>query len=130
MPLMTRRAAVHVAAALSLAFAALPAAQAQPKTGGELKIALSYDPSALDPHFSAIAGNDSNKRLDDAVQASLASTDPAKRDEHVREAMAVAVKDFAVLPSHYQLASWAMKKSLAYAGRIAEFTFAQQVKPQ
>ena len=44
--------------------------------------------------------------------------------------MGAAIKDYAVLPTHYQYASWAMKKGLSYPGRIDEFTFAHQVKPE
>jgi len=56
---VTRRTAVALATAITAAFIALasPAAHAQPKAGGELKIALSYDSSSLDPHFAATAGN-------------------------------------------------------------------------
>ena len=43
--------------------------------------------------------------------------------------MAAAMKDYAALPTHYQLATWAMRPGLNYVGRIDEFTFAHQVKP-
>lgn len=75
-------------------------------------------------------GKYSNKQLDELIQASLASTDPVKRDENGRAAMALAIKDHAVIPTHYQLATWAMKKGITYPGRLDEFTFAQQVKPK
>ncbi len=74
-------------------------------------------------------GKYSNKAVDELVHASLQSTDPAKRDANAREAMTLALKDYAVLPTHYQLASWAMKKGLNYPGRIDEFTFANLIKP-
>ncbi|MES2948569.1 MAG: ABC transporter substrate-binding protein [Pseudomonadota bacterium] len=75
-------------------------------------------------------GGYSNKAVDELVLAALASTDPAKRDANARDAMTVALKDYAVLPTHYQFASWAMKKGLQYPGRIDEFTFAHFVKPE
>ncbi len=75
-------------------------------------------------------GKYSNKAVDDLVHAALQSTDPAKRDANAREAMTLALKDYAVLPTHYQFASWAMKKGLTYAGRIDEFTFANLIKPE
>ena len=75
-------------------------------------------------------GGYSNKAMDERVLAALASTDPARRDANAREAMALALKDYAVLPTHYQFASWAMKKGLQYPGRIDEFTFANFVKPE
>jgi len=75
-------------------------------------------------------GKYSNRKVDELTAAALASTDPARRDELAREAMTLAMKDYAVLPTHYQLASWAMKKGVAYPGRIDEFTFANLVKPE
>jgi len=75
-------------------------------------------------------GGYSNKTVDGLVLTALSSTDPAKRDASAREAMTVALKDYAVLPTHYQYASWAMKKGLQYQGRIDEFTFANFVKPE
>ena len=55
---VTRRFVVTLATALATSLTLpLAQAQAQPKAGGELKIALSYDPSSLDPHFAATAGN-------------------------------------------------------------------------
>ena len=44
--------------------------------------------------------------------------------------MALAMKDHAVLPTHYQFASWALRRGLSYPGRIDEFTFAHLVKPE
>lgn len=75
-------------------------------------------------------GKYSNPRVDELVHASLQSTDPAARDTKAREAMALAMHDYAVLPTHYQFASWAMRKGVSYAGRIDEFTLAAQVKPE
>ena len=75
-------------------------------------------------------GKYSNKAVDDLVHAALQSTDPAQRDARAREAMTLALKDYAVLPTHYQFASWAMKKGLTYPGRLDEFTFANFVKPE
>jgi peptide/nickel transport system substrate-binding protein len=75
-------------------------------------------------------GRYSNRHVDELVHAALGSTDPHKRDEIAREAMGAAIKDYAVLPTHYQYASWAMKKGLSYPGRIDEFTFAHQVRPE
>ena len=75
-------------------------------------------------------GKYSNRKMDELVQAALGSTDPAKREDNARNAMTLAMKDHAVLPTHYQLALWAMKKGIGYDGRIDEFTFAWLVKPE
>jgi len=73
-------------------------------------------------------GRYSNPRLDALIQAALGATVPAKRDAQARLAMALAMSDHAVLPTHYQFASWAMRKHLTYPGRLDEFTFASQVR--
>ena len=39
----------------------------------------------------------------------------------------MALEDYAVIPSHHQIASWALRKGLAYSGRVDEFTFAHEV---
>lgn len=74
-------------------------------------------------------GHYSNPALDGGVLAALGATDPARRDALARDAMTLALRDYAVLPTHYQLASWAMKKGLGYPGRIDEFTLANLVRP-
>jgi peptide/nickel transport system substrate-binding protein len=60
----------------------------------------------------------------------LTAPNAAKRQETAQQAMALAMRDYAALPTHYQLATWGMRANLDYAGRIDEFTFAHQVKPK
>jgi peptide/nickel transport system substrate-binding protein len=40
------------------------------------------------------------------------------------------MRDYAVIPLHHQVTTWAMKKSLAYAPRTDEFTFAHHFRAQ
>ena len=54
---------------------------------------------------------------------------PAQTETYV-DAAAIALKAVAVIPLHHQVASWAMRRGLAYPGRVDEFTFAYQVRPQ
>ena len=75
-------------------------------------------------------GRYSNPRVDQLVEQALASVDPARREAAAREAMGIAMKDYALIPVHHQIASWAMKKGLAYTPRTDEFTFAQHFRPQ
>ena len=74
-------------------------------------------------------GKYSNPRLDELILAALTAPDTARRHDAAQQAMAAAMKDYAALPTHYQLATWAMRPGLNYVGRIDEFTFAHQVKP-
>jgi len=70
-------------------------------------------------------GKYSNAKVDSLVEQSLASVDQAKREAMAREAMGIAVRDHAVILLHHQLASWAMRADLRYAGRTDEYTLAQ-----
>jgi peptide/nickel transport system substrate-binding protein len=75
-------------------------------------------------------GRYSNPRLDRLVTQALATLDPAKREPVAREAMAAAMKDYAVIPIHRQTSSWALRKGLAYAPRTDEYTFAHHFRAQ
>jgi peptide/nickel transport system substrate-binding protein len=75
-------------------------------------------------------GRYSNPRVDRLVTQSLATLDEAKREGIAREAMTVAMQDYALVPLHYQISSWAMRKGLAYTARTDEYTFAYQFRAQ
>ena len=70
----------------------------------------------------------SNPQLDKLIDQSLTTVDPAKRESTARAASAFAVKDVAVIPLHYQVATWAMRRNLDYAARTDEFTYAHFFK--
>lgn len=73
-------------------------------------------------------GRYSNPAVDILVQSALASVDPAQREDLARQAVKVALDDYAVIPSHHQLATWALRKGLRYQGRVDEFTYAHEVR--
>jgi peptide/nickel transport system substrate-binding protein len=75
-------------------------------------------------------GKYSNPTLDKLIASSLGSVDQAKREGFAKDAAAVALKDYAVVPLHHQYATWAMRKGLKYTARIDEFTFAHQFHPE
>src|SRR5690606_38418710 len=54
----------------------------------------------------------SNPKLDALVQQSLSTVDSDKREAIAREAVALAAQDVAIIPLHYQVATWAMKNTL------------------
>jgi len=70
-------------------------------------------------------GHYSNPKVDRLVIDALATTDDRKRETLAREAMTLAMRDLAVIPLHHQLATWAMRRDLAYVARTDEYTFAQ-----
>src|SRR5713226_3331947 len=68
----------------------------------------------------------SNPRVDKLLERAFASVDAKQREALAREAMRLAMRDYAVIPLHHQIAVWAMRKPLAYAPRTDEFTFAHR----
>jgi len=66
----------------------------------------------------------SNPRVDELLERAFASVDEKRREALARDAMRLAMRDCAVIPLHHQIATWAMRKPLAYAPRTDEFTFA------
>jgi peptide/nickel transport system substrate-binding protein len=74
-------------------------------------------------------GKYSNPAVDKLIQAALSSVDQNQRASFAKQAAAIALRDYAVIPLHHQYATWAMRKDIRYTPRIDEFTFAHQFKP-
>jgi peptide/nickel transport system substrate-binding protein len=72
----------------------------------------------------------SNPKVDALLDRGFATVDEKAREEIAREAMRTAMRDYAVIPLHHQVTTWAMRKPLAYAPRTDEFTFAHHVRPR
>lgn len=70
-------------------------------------------------------GKYSNPKVDELLKKALASVDQKQRDSFAQQAAKVALSDYAVIPSHYQKATWAVRKGLTYQGRLDEFTLAE-----
>ncbi len=72
----------------------------------------------------------SNKSVDELLERAFASVDGKRREALAQDAMRLAMRDYAVIPLHHQVATWAMKKPLVYAPRTDEFTFAHHFRAQ
>src|SRR5882672_4417466 len=72
----------------------------------------------------------SNPRIDALLERAFATVDDKGREALAQDAMRAAMRDHAVVPLHHQVTTWAMKKSLSYAPRTDEFTFAHHVRPR
>src|SRR5262252_1778387 len=70
----------------------------------------------------------SNPKLDALLDRAFATVDEKAREEIAREAMRTAMRDFAAIPLHHQVATWAMKATLDYAPRTDEYTLARDVR--
>ncbi|MGH8700561.1 MAG: ABC transporter substrate-binding protein, partial [Burkholderiales bacterium] len=75
-------------------------------------------------------GGYSNPGLDELVAQSLGTVDPAQREALARSASALAAREIAFIPLHYQVVTWAMRKGLTYTARTDEFTFAHHFRPE
>ncbi len=74
-------------------------------------------------------GRYSNPELDALLDEALSTVDDAEREKLLQEAMAVAMKDYAILPLHYEVTSWAFRKGITYTPRTDQYTLATSVKP-
>ncbi len=90
---------------------------------------LAATPNADKGHGAWNWARYSNPALDKLVQQSLATVDPAQRESAARAASAFAAREAVFIPLHYQVVTWAMKRSLDYAARTDEFTFAHHFRP-
>jgi peptide/nickel transport system substrate-binding protein len=75
-------------------------------------------------------GHYSNPKVDALLLQGFATLEEGKREELARTAATLALKDVPVVPLHHQLATWAMKKGIAYSPRTDEYTFAHHFRPQ
>ena len=70
----------------------------------------------------------SNPKLDQMIDRSLGTVDGKKREALAREVSAYAAREVVFIPLHYQVVTWAMKRSLDYTARTDEFTYAHQFR--
>ena len=89
---------------------------------------LAATPDANKGHGTWNWAHYSNPALDKLIVSSLATVDPGKREAAARAASAQAAREVAFIPLHYQVVTWAMKRSLDYAARTDEFTFAHRFR--
>ncbi len=75
-------------------------------------------------------GHYSNPKVDAMLKQDFATLDDARREALAREAARLALKDVPLILLHHQLASWAMKKDIAYSPRTDEYTFARDFRPR
>lgn len=71
-----------------------------------------------------------NPKLDAILDEALVSMDPAARNKMLVQAADIISKDVALIPLHFQVSAWAMKKGLTYVGRGDERTYAFDFKPK
>ncbi|MGL4636197.1 MAG: ABC transporter substrate-binding protein [Beijerinckiaceae bacterium] len=71
---------------------------------------------------AANRGRYSNPAFDAKVDLALATVDDAKREALLGEASEMAFNDVGIIPSHYQLNTWAIRKTVKMTPRADEYT--------
>jgi peptide/nickel transport system substrate-binding protein len=97
---------------------------------GEASSPLNGVLSSFNPQTGAGAfnrGRYSNANFDAVMQEALITMDDVKREQLLREATAIAIGDYAVIPVHFQINTWALRKGLRYEARTDENTLPRSV---
>jgi peptide/nickel transport system substrate-binding protein len=98
---------------------------------GDLALrALLATPNAAKGYGAWNWGHYSNPKVDALLEQDFATLDNNKREALARAAATLALKDVPVILLYHQLASWAMKKDIAYTPRTDEYTFARDFRPR
>ena len=74
-------------------------------------------------------GRYSNPAMDAKLEEAMRTVDDKKREALLQEASRLVIADNGVLPLHFELSVWAMRKGLTYVGRADQATLAQFVAP-
>lgn len=78
---------------------------------------------------TANGGRYSNPELDRLLAEASGTMDDAARRALLEQADALAMEDYAILPLHFEVPSWGMRKGLTYEARADQFTLPQFVRP-
>ncbi|MGV8938555.1 MAG: ABC transporter substrate-binding protein [Allorhizobium sp.] len=72
-------------------------------------------------------GRYSNPELDALLDKASATMDDAARRELLQKADEMVLSDYGILPLHFEVPVWAMRKGLTYAARADQYTLPQGV---
>ena len=75
-------------------------------------------------------GRYSNKAFDAKLEEALRTVDDAKRDQALAEAMEIGMNDVGLIPTHYQLNTWASRKGVKVQARTDEYTLATGIRKE
>jgi peptide/nickel transport system substrate-binding protein len=73
------------------------------------------------------SGGYSNPAVDALIDKALGTIDDEQRAVILAHASRVAMADYGVLPLHFEMTTWAMRKELAYTPRVDQSTQAMWV---
>jgi peptide/nickel transport system substrate-binding protein len=99
-------------------------------TSGEMSNALGSLAVTPDPTKglgTTNRGRYSNPKMDELYMQAATTMDDAKRAELLSKAADMVMDDYGILPIHFELSVWAMKKDVSYPGRSDQMTQVQDV---
>jgi len=76
---------------------------------------------------SSNRGRHSSAEIDALIEEALRTVDDEKRQDLLAEATEKAIENVAIIPTHFQVNTWAAKKGLKYIPRTDEYTLAMGV---
>ena len=76
---------------------------------------------------SSNRGRHSDPETDAMIEMALSTVDDAKRRDLLAQATERAIDNVAIIPTHFQVNTWAAKKGLSYIARTDEYTLATGV---
>jgi peptide/nickel transport system substrate-binding protein len=74
-------------------------------------------------------GRYSNAELDAEIETALATVEPEAHDAALRRASKIVVDEVAILPLHYEVTPWALRKGLTITPRADQHTVLTTVRP-
>ncbi|MEO1679121.1 MAG: ABC transporter substrate-binding protein [Pseudomonadota bacterium] len=69
-------------------------------------------------------GRHSDPEIDAVIEEALRTVDDAKRQDLLAKATEMAIENVAIIPTHFQVNTWAAKTGLRYIARTDEYTLA------
>jgi len=73
-------------------------------------------------------GRYSNPKLDAVLAQALATIDSEKREKLLQEATEIGIGDLGIVPLHYEVSTWGMRKGLKFLANANQFTLAFDVE--
>jgi peptide/nickel transport system substrate-binding protein len=74
-------------------------------------------------------GRYSNPKLDALLDEALRTVDDAKREKLLQEATEVGINDLGIIPLHFEVSTWGMKKGFNYLATTNQYTLAVNITP-
>jgi peptide/nickel transport system substrate-binding protein len=84
--------------------------------------ALAATPTPALGYGTTNPGGYSNKAVDDMLTKALGTVDDAARNKTLAEASMLVMKDYGVIPLHFEVTVWAFKKGITYIPQTNQYT--------